>query len=445
MGWGKLPALALVEIYGYLEHPDRLQASATCKHWRQTLFHPRFFERATFVVNRKHEARNAFYLQSLGHLVSATSIIFDSTNSHAVQRATDILVNICTTNNRLVSLTLRPSQSQFVLPRQYSAENFLHSGLIEPIKSLLGRRNPAMAHLNVGSCEHLTIYCQDFLRSLACPQELHLLAMASVKENPAFYYVGNLEASLFDKCTNLRLLSIDYDFLSDELLRVLQLLNLKRLILHIHAFDKNHAGTSDEAWRSFQEHNPQAELRINLIKACEAIKYLHSHILHESMPLSHMKVLFCKYMNPQAIDFISQNYNSTFKSLTWIDSAFDNQEAEFFYLTTDQDPLVMMAWRCSKLEEIVLHGYLLDVHNLVGIARLRGENLKRFEVAKIDLLPNTLLVSFLNEINRLMIYEWHPKKDKELPPAVSGCGYSSESARDKYIMEITQNDITDLH
>lgn len=101
-------------------------------------------------------------------------------------------------------------------------------------------------------------------------------------------------------------------------------------------------------------------------------------------------------MNPQAIDFISQNYNSTFKSLTWIDSAFDNQEAEFFYLTTDQDPLVMMAWRCSKLEEIVLHGYLLDVHNLVGIARLRGENLKRFEVAKIDLLPNTLLVSFLN-------------------------------------------------
>ncbi|XP_059615566.1 F-box only protein 33 [Phlebotomus argentipes] len=444
MGWGKIPALALVEVYRYLEPPDRLQASATCKHWRQTLFHPRFFDRATFVVNRRNEARNAFYLQNLAHFISATSIIFDSSSAHAVQRAAEILLAICSVNERLVSLSLRPTQSQFALPRQFTTENFLHSGLIEPIKSLLGRRSPAIRHLNLGSCERLSMYCPEFLRALACPQELRLLAMASVKENPSFYYVGNLEASLFDKCSNLRLLSIDYDFLSDELLRVLQLLHLERIVLHIHAFDKTQSGSSDDAWRSFQDHSPQTELRINLIKASEAVKYLHSHILHESMPLSHMKVLFCKHMNPQAVDFISQNYNGSFKSLTWIDSSYDIQEAEF-YFRTDQDPLVMMAWRCRKLEEIVVHGYLLDVHNLVGIARLRGKDLKRFEVAKFDLLPNPLLVSFLNEINRLMVGEWHPKKDKELPAALSSCSYPSECARDKYIMELTQKDIADFN
>uniref|UniRef100_A0A1L8DCK6 F-box domain-containing protein n=1 Tax=Nyssomyia neivai TaxID=330878 RepID=A0A1L8DCK6_9DIPT len=444
MGWGKLPALVLIEIYGYLEPQDRLQASSVCRYWRQLLFHPRFFDRVTFIVGRKYEARNAFYLQHLAHLLSATSIIFDSCSTKAVQRATEILMTICSTNERLVSLTLKPTQSQFVLPRQFAADNFIHSGLIEPIKKVLGRRNPALQHLNLGCCEQLVVYGMEFLRALSCPQELRLLAMGSVKENPGYYYVGNLEASLFDKCTNLRLLSIDYDFLSDELLRVLQLLNLKRLILHIHAFDKSHTGTSEGAWRSFREHNPQAELRINLINACEAIKYLHSHILRESMPLSHLKVLFCKNMNPQVIDFISQHYNSTLRSLMWVDTSFNIEEAEFFYLTSDQDPLVMMAWRCTKLEEIVLHGYLLDVHNLVGIARLRGKNLKRFEVAKFDLLPNPLIVSFLSEIKRLMANEWHPKRDKELHPALSGCGYSSDSARDKYIMEITQKDIQDL-
>jgi len=49
-----------------------------------------------------------------------------------------------------------------------------------------------------------------------------------------------------------------------------------------------------------------------------------------------------------------------------------------------QDPFVMMAWRCKQLEEIVVHGYLMDPHNLVGIARLRGRQLKRLEVSMID-------------------------------------------------------------
>ncbi|GAB0088460.1 uncharacterized protein DMENIID0001_028880 [Sergentomyia squamirostris] len=445
MGWGNLPSLVLVDIYGYLGKKDRLRASATCKQWRHTLFHPRFFENATFVIGRKHEARNQFYLQNLAQFISATTITFDSSNSQAVQRATEILVRICNVNNRLVSLTLKPLHSQFVLPRQLQAETFLHTCLLEPIKRLLGRRNPAMSHLNFGSCEQLVNFGGDFLKAMICPQEMRLLSIASIKDNPQLYYVGSLEANLFDKCTNLNLLSIDYDFLNDELLHVLKLSSLKRLILHVHSIDKDTIATSEDAWRSFQEHNPQAELRINLINANKAIKYLHSHILHESMPLTHLKVLFCKYMNPQAIDFISQHYSDTFKSFTWIDSSYDIHENAFFCLTTEQDPLVMMAWRCKKLEEIVLHGYFLDIHNLVGIARLRGYNLKRFEVAKLDLLPNPLFLSFLNEINRLIMYDWLPMTDQELHPALSGCAPPSKTTRDKYLMEVTQSDVDDFY
>lgn len=48
------------------------------------------------------------------------------------------------------------------------------------------------------------------------------------------------------------------------------------------------------------------------------------------------------------------------------------------------DPFVMMAWRCKFLEEIVIHGYVMDPYNLVGVSRLMGRNLKRLEVSMID-------------------------------------------------------------
>ena len=68
-------------------------------------------------------------------------------------------------------------------------------------------------------------------------------------------------------------------------------------------------------------------------------------------------------------------------------------------LRTDQDPLVMMAWRCKKLEEIVVHGYVLDPHNLVGISRLRGKDLKVLEVSRIDLSISSVMIGPFIEVN----------------------------------------------
>lgn len=69
-------------------------------------------------------------------------------------------------------------------------------------------------------------------------------------------------------------------------------------------------------------------------------------------------------------------------------------------LRTEQDPLVMMAWRCKKLEEIVIHGYVLDPHNLVGISRLRGKDLKVLEVSRIDLSMPSVMINPFIEVSR---------------------------------------------
>lgn len=51
----------------------------------------------------------------------------------------------------------------------------------------------------------------------------------------------------------------------------------------------------------------------------------------------------------------------------------------------DPDPFVMMAWLCTKLEEIVLLGYKYMEEELVAIARLRAHTLKVLDVGHNDI------------------------------------------------------------
>lgn len=67
-------------------------------------------------------------------------------------------------------------------------------------------------------------------------------------------------------------------------------------------------------------------------------------------------------------------------------------------LRTEQDPLVMMAWRCKKLQEIVIHGYVLDPHNLVGVSRLRGRELQLLEVSRVDLSISSVMMAPFIEV-----------------------------------------------
>lgn len=68
------------------------------------------------------------------------------------------------------------------------------------------------------------------------------------------------------------------------------------------------------------------------------------------------------------------------------------------FLRSGQDPFIMMSWRCKHLEEIVIHGYVMDPHNIVGISRLRGRTLKRLEVSMIDNAPTEANIDSFIEV-----------------------------------------------
>uniref|UniRef100_A0AAG5D519 F-box domain-containing protein n=1 Tax=Anopheles atroparvus TaxID=41427 RepID=A0AAG5D519_ANOAO len=452
--WGQLPALVITNVFQHLNHRDRLNASTVCWHWRSAIFQPRFFDRIQFDVAREQNKKNNFFLQKLAHIVSEVKITFDSSNLYDVELTTEILFKL-SKSARLLCLSIWPKNATLVTPgiclrkqlraAAYSEEewNYILKLFVQPLKALLSRTNPPLQALDLGCSEILALHASDFLGCSAKPQCLERLCFASVKQDPGHYPLGLIEPNLFEKCSSLRVLTLDYDIICDELLQTLQLLPLRQLIVHVHGIDEDHCGLSEEAWASFRSKNPQTELHLTLVCAYEAVDILHTHILRPSMPLTHLKVLFCERINCEALEYLSRHYKDTLRSMIWVDSMRIEEYRNIMELVlrTEQDPLVMMAWRCKKLEEIIIHGYVLDPHNLVGVSRLRGRELQCLEVSRIDLsIPSVMMGPFIEEISAQLGKKWCPLDAKTLP-AVLGFYPVPEEVRDRYILNYIRKDI----
>lgn len=90
-------------------------------------------------------------------------------------------------------------------------------------------------------------------------------------------------------------MSIDYDQLSDNFLSQLDTAKgLERLVVHLHTIQKDHPGTTDEAWGKFCIQHPECQLRLTIIHAFKDIESLHETVMKPKMPLSHLKVFFCE-------------------------------------------------------------------------------------------------------------------------------------------------------
>ena len=99
------------------------------------------------------------------------------------------------------------------------------------------------------------------------------------------------------------------------------------------------------------------------------------------MPLEKLRFYFCKSLNPEILQFISNSYCDTLKTFCVIDTISDPalRYHNPFRSDADPDPLVLLAWKCKYLVELTLIGYEVLQINLTAIAQLRN-NLKVFHV-----------------------------------------------------------------
>lgn len=275
---------------------------------------------------------------------------------------------------------------------------------MEPLILFLSRKRQPCQLLDLGAIEALSYYGHDFLKAMGKPQELLQLTLASIKYDPSHYPILSLDSTLLQKCAALQVLSLDYDTLSDELLHTIQVLPLRKLLIAVHGLDsEEHPDVSETAWSNFSDHFSSIELVLTLVYAYEAIALLQHRVLRSNMPVTHVRLLFCEKMNAEALDWMSLHYRETLRSIHYVDAPYkySHRMNSSRRVSLLQDPFVMMAWRCKQLEEIVVHGYLMDPHNLVGIARLRGRQLKRLEVSMIDWSGAPLLNAY-NEVSSLI-------------------------------------------
>ncbi|XP_078043910.1 F-box only protein 33 [Augochlora pura] len=424
--WNNLPSVILQEIFSYLPHNSRLRASQVCKNWRYALFHPSFWKKITFALGHEDSILWARFLaESFGLSVHEATIRCDTPN-HSADETLAILKKL-SCNRQLRKLFLESSSSSFEYEDDEDINGYA-TPLIKPIIKIIETANHLEA-LSLGCIEELTASAGVLLQPLRMNHAKHLttLSLASVRDDPDYNFceLGFDYELFFNSFIRLSILTLDYEFISDTLLKALDNGVMERLVIHVHGWNDNYAGTSEMAWQMFVQKNPKCELRLNLIHSYVGVEMLHSDILRRSMPLTHLKVLFCENVNSRALLVLSSWYYLTLKSLIWIDSMDPRRIIPATCDPTEPDSpdsLVFIAWKCTKLVEIVFIGHKYYQENLLAIARLRGCSLKSLVFAQRDIATYSdtwhKAESITDEIQEIIGHPWEQLSDADLPAVV---------------------------
>lgn len=426
--WNNLPSVILQEIFSYLPQENRIKASQVCKNWRYALFHPSFWRKITFVLKDEDSISWARFLADCFGLSVHEATIRCDIACHIVETS-HLLKKLCC-NRQLRKLYLEYSSSIFECPNWYmesetdSPTN--STSLMKSIVKIIETSN-CLEALSLGYMEELATNANIILEPLLLHQAKHLthLSLASVKDDPDHYDFIELEEYIFKSFIRLTVLTVDYDVVNDALLRALDSGTMETIVIHVHGWHNDYLGTSNAAWEFFVQKNPKCELRLNLIHSYIGVKVLDTEILQPSMPLTHLKVLFCEKFNTEVLHQLSNWYSNKLKSLIWIDSmdtTVNTPATDDANEPDSPDPLVFVAWKCSKLVELVFIGHKYYKENLLAIARLRGSTLKLLVFAESDIVSDSeswhKTETITHEIQEIMGKHWAPLRNTELPTVV---------------------------
>lgn len=190
-----------------------------------------------------------------------------------------------------------------------------------------------------------------------CSRMLESLHIASIKEDSENYGIIDLSASQFLTFTALRHLSVDYDHMSNELLSAFSSgckNKLETLVVNVHGIDSEHEKVTNYSWIAVRKNCPKLEVTVNLIHSYDGVQGLLD-ILQPALPLTCFRQMFCTDLNPSAINYFSSHYKDTLRSIYIIDGLNDGFPIPYFS-HMEEDTFVMLAWRCTKLEEFTLLG-----------------------------------------------------------------------------------------
>ena len=216
-----------------------------------------------------------------------------------------------------------------------------------------------MKHLSLGCIGELADHADELLHLLKDQHSSHLevLHISSVKENPDSYGIIYLPAHTFRTFRKLRSLGIDYDYLTNELLEGFVQdgkTHLDKMVLHVHGIDEDHEKIKNATWMRLVQANPSFEVTINFIHSLDGSLCMLD-ILQSALPMAHLRMFFCQQINMVAINFIARHMAGRLRSIYVVDGMEDGRP-NMYEITTDEDPFVMLAWKCPNLTSFTLIG-----------------------------------------------------------------------------------------
>jgi len=122
--WERLPSVILLEIFSYLPHKDKIQASSTCKHWRYSLYHASFWQSLRFRADscdQNSVSRTRYLASCFAKKLRNATVSFNSLDPQCVQEVAKVLHKL-SENPNLRRLILMASHCRLELPGRGSCQ-----------------------------------------------------------------------------------------------------------------------------------------------------------------------------------------------------------------------------------------------------------------------------------------------------------------------------------
>ncbi|XP_067895368.1 F-box only protein 33 [Heterodontus francisci] len=435
-----LPCEVIVHIFSFLSPWDRLRASSVCSKWRECLFYPSLWPelRLRLRGSAAERCRLDFLMKKCGSFVRELRVEFESGGYESAAAVAGLGggggLDTLKTYMEEVVCVLKSVRSNRNLQKlsvfgdiylQEQEEKQSHE-IQQLIEEVLGN-SKHLKWLSLGFM--LEVVTPTTLAALPqssanCIEHLSLLDTHFINKSPV------IEAVELERFLNLRSLALDFCDFTAEVTRVLANSNhvpLHRLSLVIHHLSMSNIHVLDNMpqdadWKVLTRHC--ANLHV-YIMAFNVRNDILLRILKPSIPLE--RIHFDSSTNGVSgavVDLISRQYD---KSLTHFLLIKDvEQGINGFPDLSDnrnEDPLVLLAWKCTKLSHLSIHGYAVWAHNLIAIARLRGPELQVLEVTEESInfdedamadLDGDPVHNLIEEVSLGLGKRWHPVMKNEI-------------------------------
>ncbi|XP_061600503.1 F-box only protein 33 [Cololabis saira] len=456
-----LPGELIVHIFSFLSDRDKLRASAVCRRWRECLFYPALWTELKLRVasggggggggSGDETPKLEFLMRKFGSFVRKLQLELapmesssagpgssdapgvadgaDGRRRDAMAAYLDQVLCVFTSvrNNRnLKKLSLYGDT--FILQQEglLDSSNLhqIHQGdkKINEVQKLFMELLSNSRQLQWLSC--------GFMLGLVTPCSLACLSNPSTKTLQHLSLLDHqlgplISPSELDRLSNLRSLALDFSDFTSELCGLLaspQRTPLHRLSLLLNGaaldFKALEGTATEEDWKALIR--VSANLRV-YIMALEVENSELLRVLKPSLPLERLHLdSYGTLVTDATLELISQQYNKTLTHFLLLKDGNDFPDLSF---NRNEDPLVLLAWRCTQLVVLVIHGYTVWSHNLVAISRLRGSSLRILTVSEesIDFDPDQSLYTegdpmhnLVKEVSLGLGRVWHPCPDSSV-------------------------------